>query len=89
MGGIVLARHHTGIWWKKTYTITFVAQCAWILFSYLNPLLLITLNKTVRNKLLVLITSKKEAVQGTTLFVNRDASLRPSRATGLASSYVA
>ncbi|KAL6737554.1 hypothetical protein Aduo_011186 [Ancylostoma duodenale] len=87
MAGIVLGRHHSdfqGLWYNKTYTTTFVVHCAWILFSYLNPLLLISLNKTVRNKILVLFAKKAEPARGTTLFTNRDVSLRPSKASYIA-----
>uniref|UniRef100_A0A7I4YMG2 Serpentine Receptor, class T n=1 Tax=Haemonchus contortus TaxID=6289 RepID=A0A7I4YMG2_HAECO len=36
-----------------------VINCIWILFSYLNPILLIVLNKTVRRKFLQFVTFRK------------------------------
>ncbi|KAK5973774.1 hypothetical protein GCK32_001030 [Trichostrongylus colubriformis] len=36
-----------------------VINCAWILFSYLNPILLIVLNKTIRRKMLQFVCSRQ------------------------------
>ncbi|EYC29185.1 hypothetical protein Y032_0006g2829 [Ancylostoma ceylanicum] len=50
--------HNAEIWFEMTNVTIAILNSAWICFSYLNPLLLLALNKTIRVKVLRVVGGK-------------------------------
>ncbi|RCN46365.1 hypothetical protein ANCCAN_07660 [Ancylostoma caninum] len=56
----LMAAWHNSAWLGLTKNYhQCIINCVWILFSYLNPILLIVLNKTIRGKILGFILPKR------------------------------
>uniref|UniRef100_A0A7I4YQK3 G_PROTEIN_RECEP_F1_2 domain-containing protein n=1 Tax=Haemonchus contortus TaxID=6289 RepID=A0A7I4YQK3_HAECO len=83
MSTLIILWHNAVDWFHMTSTTIAILNSAWIFFSYLNPLLLLAMNHTIRKKVMVIFKGySREGFTGSVFFINLSKTRPPSITPG-------